>query len=428
LTKFERARDSLWLMVLVALAIRLVATAFLYPEQLPPSGDHIWFGYEVGRIARSLALGHGFRDPLYGPTGPTAWMAPVYPLLLAGIFKLFGIYTRAAALAILSLDSLFSALTCLPVFYMARRSFGTRVGAWAGWMWALYPYGIYLAAERIWDHSLTTLLLSILVALGLRLADSSSLKGWLGFGLLWGVAALTNPVVLSVLPFLGAWICWRLHRQGRRWLQPSAAAALVFVLIVSPWFVRNHRVFHQFIPFRDVFWLAFQTANTTDTWERWAYWTHPAGNKAELDRMAQMGEPAYMELKKREALAFVHQHPKLFAELTVRRLVNVWTGAWNFSPGYLIAEDFEVANILIYTTWTALMLVGLRHAWRRARSAAVPYLLVLFSFPLVLYLTSQLMRYRHPIDPEIIILAVYGVIVSGDLARGRLAAPPPRTR
>src|SRR5215467_14280010 len=115
-------------MVAVALAIRLAVVAFLYPERLNPDRDHWRFAGETGRIARSLVQGHGFSSPQQADTGPTAWMTPLYPLLLAGVFKVFGVYTKASAIAMLSLDSLFSALTCIPVFLVARKEFGERAG------------------------------------------------------------------------------------------------------------------------------------------------------------------------------------------------------------------------------------------------------------------------------------------------------------
>ena len=76
---------------------------------------------------------------------------------------------------------------------------------------------------------------------------------WLGWGALWGFAGLTEPMVLSVLPFLGGWVCYRRYRQGRRWFFPAAVAALTFIAFVSPWFIRNYVAFHRFIPFRDSF-------------------------------------------------------------------------------------------------------------------------------------------------------------------------------
>src|SRR5260370_22192020 len=92
-------------MVLVALAIRLVVMVFLLPEQLEPQRDHWHFGYETGRIARSIAQGRGFSNSLFGDTGPTAWMTPVSPSLVAGVFKLFGIYTKTSAIVLLSLNA-----------------------------------------------------------------------------------------------------------------------------------------------------------------------------------------------------------------------------------------------------------------------------------------------------------------------------------
>src|SRR5258708_10553705 len=55
--------------------------------------DYFGFGWEAGRIASSLAAGRGFCDPFQGATGPTAWVAPLYPVVLAGIFRAFGTYS-----------------------------------------------------------------------------------------------------------------------------------------------------------------------------------------------------------------------------------------------------------------------------------------------------------------------------------------------
>src|SRR5438309_1066967 len=104
------ARSLFW-MIVVALGVRLAVVGLLYPERLNPDRDHWRFAGETGRIAQSIVEGRGFSSPFQGSTGPTAIMPPFYPSLLAGVFRLFGIYTKASALVTLSLDSLFSALT-----------------------------------------------------------------------------------------------------------------------------------------------------------------------------------------------------------------------------------------------------------------------------------------------------------------------------
>jgi len=71
-----RARHRCVRMVLVALALRLAVAPLLYQQQLDPQRDHWPFGYEAGRIARSIVQGRGFGSPLFAETGPTAWMPP----------------------------------------------------------------------------------------------------------------------------------------------------------------------------------------------------------------------------------------------------------------------------------------------------------------------------------------------------------------
>src|ERR1700722_14840416 len=156
-------------MVLVALAVRLVVMVFLLPEQLAPARNHWKFGYEAGKIAESIVRGHGFGSPLFENTGPTAWMTPVYPYLVAGVFRVFGTYSKLSAVVLLSLNALMSALMCIFVVLIARISFGDRVAKWSGWGWAFCPYGIYFPVERIWETWLATLLLAALFWMTLKL-------------------------------------------------------------------------------------------------------------------------------------------------------------------------------------------------------------------------------------------------------------------
>lgn len=411
----HRLRDSLFLMVLAALAVRLTVVAFLYPGQLNPRRDHWPFGYEAGRIARSIASGEGFSNPLFGNTGPTAVLTPVYPYLLAGVFKLFGIYTKSSALVILSLDSLFSALTCLPLFFLARKSFGPTAGIWAGWAWVLFPYAIYHSAEMVWDTCLTTLLFSLLFWMTLQLEHSTPPAAWVGYGLLWGLAALTNPAVLSALPFLAGWILLRLHQRKQNWRRPAGTAALALIVGVMPWLVRNYRTFHEFIPFRDTFWWVARLGNTGDTSHFRSSWADPPENESEMQEYRRLGELSYMAEKRRQVVGFISSHPGWFARVTLRRIVYFWTGFWSLPRTYQVGEPldpdetFDPAHIIFCTTLTVLALAGLRRAFVQHVPAALPYALMLFGFPLVYYITVPHVRYRHPIDPQMVVLAVYAV-------------------
>src|ERR1700693_4186771 len=99
-------RHSLLFIVMVALLLRLAVITVGHTYRITPRRDHFQFGWEMGRIARSLATGQGFSSPTDLPTGPSAWAPPVYPYILAGVFKLFGIYSDLSAWVVLTFNSI----------------------------------------------------------------------------------------------------------------------------------------------------------------------------------------------------------------------------------------------------------------------------------------------------------------------------------
>ena len=400
----------LWATV-VALAVRLVMVSFVYQSFLDPGRDHWEFGYEAGKIARSIITGHGFSNPYWVNTGPTAEVAPVLPYVIAGIMAVFGIYTKAAALAVLSLNSLVSAITCVPIFFLAKKSFGLREARWAAWTWAFFPYAVQYSADSMWDHALTALFLTLLLLIALHLQSSTRLGSWAGFGCLSGLSALTAPVVLGTLPFLGGWICWRLQRQKRNWVLPAGVAGLALVFTLAPWLIHNYRTFHHPVFLKDTLPMVFLDGNYGNKLHWWDGSLDPCGNNpAEMAEFQKVGEQAYMAEKWRQAFDVVRSNPGVIVWRSIRRVVYMWTGYWSFNPDYLREEPFDPANIVFCTAFTALAIVGLSKAFRKVPSVATPYALVLLIYPLIYYFTHSDLAYRHPLDPEIVILGSYAVV------------------
>lgn len=400
-------RDRPYLrMTLVALAVRLAVIPFVFHDWLDPFVLEHW---AFGLIARSISSGHGFGSP-FAPTGaPSALLPPVYSYLLAGIFKVFGVETQASVLTALSLNSLFSALTCIPVFLLARQAFGDRVAKWAGWGWAFYPYGIYYGADWAWSTCLVTLELAWLFLFAWRLEKSSRVRNWILFGLLGGFSALTEPVVLSVVPLLAMWTLYRRYRQHLPWKMPLLAGALSAIAILSPWIARNYELFHRFIPVRSGFGLELYIGNNGYS-ERWVNSSlHPNHNDAELSEYERLGEIAYMDRKEHEAKAYIRAHPGWFAWMTLRRMVYLWTGFWSFDRSYLREEPLDPPNIVVNTTMTILGLLGLRRVFKRDFSLGMRFAIVLFFFPLPYYISHPETYYFRPVDPLIVVLAAVAI-------------------
>jgi hypothetical protein len=149
---------ALW-MVVLAFAVRIgfMVAAHTYLFGRYRLDEYSYFN-ETTNIARSIAEGRGFSSPFGAAyTGPTSWIAPVYPYLCALFFALFGVFSTNAAVALLSLQSLISALTCVPILGIAERTVGRRAGFVAALLWAGFPWFSKWAVSWVWEISLSTL-------------------------------------------------------------------------------------------------------------------------------------------------------------------------------------------------------------------------------------------------------------------------------
>ena len=401
----EDARPVL-LMVLIALAIRLAFVPFVYDEWMSPYNiAH----YEQGNVAQSLLAGHGFGSPFLSNQA-SAIMPPVYPLIVAGLFWIFGIHTAAAMIAVLSLNCVFSALACIPVFLIARRSFGPRAALWSGWAWAFSPYGIYFSAEWAWSTHLLLLCLCWLFYLAQTMEVSSKLRLWGGFGLLAGFAGLTEPSILAVIPILLAVAGKQLACAGKAWFRPGLVASLAMTVVVSPWIIRNAVVFHTFIPMRDSMGMEMYLGNNGNSFHWRSGDHHPNHDPKELAEY-NAGELAYMYRKSEQADAYILAHPEWYFWMSARRAIYLWTGYWSFDRAYLAEEPLDPANIPVATSLSLMGITGLVMTWRRRRFEAIRYAGLLLLYPFMYYFVHPEAYRMRPLDPFIAILSCHAIQV-----------------
>lgn len=407
LKQTQSDRKVVLMMVGTAWMLRLLVAAFLYRDLLDPARDYWHFAWEVGQVARSIALHQGFGSPLHGWTGPTAMLPPIYPYLLAIVFRICGLCSGLSAFTILAINGLFSALTCIPIFYTTKRALGFGMAKSAGWMWVFYPFAIYFSAGRVWDYALTALLLA-LCFWATQSLHQKKLRLWVGYGALWGVTALVNPSVLATFPFLLAIATFRARREHMKWRKSCLCAVLAMIFVITPWMARNYSKMHVFAPIRDNFWMEFWVGNTGDTSDLVPNWAHPSSSAVEMEKFQTEGEIAYISHKKASSLDFLRKHPGLFLQLCIRRMGYYWTGIWSFQSSYLNSEPTALPNILLCIVLSVLMLRGIFQWWRSDQDSAIYYVVMIVFFPFVYYVTHPLMDYRHPIEPQIVILVTVG--------------------
>ena len=380
--RVNNERSHLPTILALAIVARVVFAVFVLRAGSTSAPITSW-NYEDVFIAISLINGHGYSSPFHFPSGPTALLAPGYPFLIAAIIRFTG--TGRLAVFVLIGFQIFLSILIIPlIVWLARRYFGIRAANLAGFVYAISEPMLVLPLY-IWDTCLSALLLMAAIAF-------ASCPRWksksysLACGAGCAIATLVNPTLLPSLCSVFGWSAWR--SRVVPWL-----AALTFLLVLSPWPIRNFKVMHSFIPFR-----------STINYELWEG-NHPGGDgnvsedasplasPRERELFLENGEVGYMRLKGSLARAYISTHKAEFLKLSLKRVVRFWTGS-SVSP----APMTVMLSLLAF--------FGLALAWRRGRKIAL-FALPIVIYPLPFYITHANARYQFVIDPLLAILAGY---------------------
>jgi hypothetical protein len=251
-------------------------------------------GAEYFSIAEALYSGRGFADPFREPSGPTAWMPPVLPALMAGLLWLSEGDREAVMVVMIVLQAVVLLGVGWFVLVLARRT-TDRVSRWT----VLAAYAVALLSNF-------TLAFQVTHDCWLILLTLAAILGWASFrpplerAIPWGVLGGLTALIAPVLAF--AWGVLTLvegvrHRAAGKVLV-SVVAALV---VVSPWAVRNHLTFGRLIPVKSN--LAFelyqsQCLEPDGVLRDARAFLHPyARNNDERKAYRQLGEMAYLDEK-----------------------------------------------------------------------------------------------------------------------------------
>jgi 4-amino-4-deoxy-L-arabinose transferase-like glycosyltransferase len=383
-TTVQRISASPLFIFVAALATRLASATYILSSRFGP--QLLFVRNEPSHIAAALVSGLGFSSPYAGaPNAPTAQQPPLYPLMLAGIFKLFGICTVASAWTAVLVNVLAGAVTAVLLYFVGRLHFGETVGILAAWLWVL-PW---MYQTNAFSVSLTTAYLAALGSTALFLWVPKRLEGnrsWLVLGIYSGLLVLLQPALLTVVLVYGGWLAVSKGSSPRIWI---ALAGLLLTL--APWTVRNYVTFERFIPLRDNLGLELWLGNRPGMQGTVDF----SGDFPDVDpgNYARLGELRFMDGKLEASRKFILSDPAAFVGRVLRRMVEFWYAPYPFP-------------------WIAVSILGwLGATWaiRKDRNGWV-WLIMLTVFPLVYYVTHNFPTYRHPIEPLIVLLAANAIV------------------
>jgi hypothetical protein len=398
------------LAIVVAFALRISLLWWIHRDR--DAHQYLFFptSHEAWNVAWSMASGNGFASPLAGMHGPTAWVAPGYPPVIALGLRLFHMDVYAATILALAINCTVAALTCWPIYAIGKKIGDHNIGLASCWLWAFLPTAILFPLEWLWDPSFSAFFLALLVYLTLELSTMSSTLPWVGYGLLWSVAVLMNPAIGILFPFLLLWVAQHRRRNSLPWWPQVSRAVLVLILCLLPWTARNYLAFGKLIPIKNNFGLELWLGNNSTVKKNWSPDRHPVGDHEQMMSLIDFGEANYMEAKQREAIEFIEAHPAVFIKLSLGRLVDTWTGLGDVpSDRWVNALHAGRAYIGFSAAFSLAAFAGLFLMWRFRDTEFVPLSMTLIIFPATYYITHTSLRYRHPIDPVMTVLAIYAL-------------------
>jgi 4-amino-4-deoxy-L-arabinose transferase-like glycosyltransferase len=412
---------------LVALAVRLAFVLAYGRTQIYnvgvggvgfPFSDTFFYSW----VGAALSMGDGFT--FLGHT--TAHWPPGYPFLLAGVYKLFGPDTANALVA----NAVLGALTVPLVYLIGLRALGRPAAIAAASLLALMP-GQILIADVALAESFYTLQLVGFLALAISLERRP--RTFVVLGVVAGLAALTRGEgFLFPLLVLGL---WGARGAMRRSLRDTAIVAVVMVLTVAPWTIRNAIVVHGFVP--------VATNASATLWSG----HNPKANggpvyhsPAQLAELANLSEVDASARVRDDAIDWAVHHPLRELELIPLKLkalaqgdsevVWTWINATGAEPLGRTERAIatRVADAASYALIGALLLTVLvygRRLWRIPAMRAI-LLFLAAAIPLYGFIYYGNVRYRLPLEPFMILVVSRWALL---LRRGKpdTAADEPNT-
>ncbi|HEY7649650.1 MAG TPA: glycosyltransferase family 39 protein [Methylomirabilota bacterium] len=364
-----------WSIFVVAFVLR-AALVLSVGHLVPESSDKL---QRYDQIAFALMRGEGFS--LDG--APTAISGPVYPLLAAGIYALFGYSAAVVRVVFSALD----AAHCAIFYLVVQRTFGGAVPVLTALALILNPLTIYcvtiMSPEIVFLPFHAAFLLYLVSALQSGGYHASFLSG-----MALGVATLARAVPI-LLPLAALPVYLLNTPRVRKGLIHFAILLLGFTLLIGPWIVRNYVAFHRFIP--------VQTLGGVHL-----YLATPARQSAAAERQERDELRRLNHLERDKALYVrawqrITERPDEFVQLMGQRLRQMWYRT----------DSRRFEGLLGYASSVLLLLAaaGMVLSRRRWRELSLFYLVIAYYVMLHTILIA-ILRYTLPIIPLILMFAM----------------------
>jgi hypothetical protein len=390
----------------VVLCVVLVLMAFI-PRLVYILWDQSYItngGGETTRVARSLAESGRFAGAFPDVDKPTAHVAPLYPTLLALLYRISGSEYRLPEQVLCALATSASFLLLLILGYRLSLPW---VGIAAVMSMALLPVNLWVETSGEWEQPFAVAALQLMLLAALTQLDRQwfSYKSAVCWGIGIGLSGLLSPPVM----FTGGLLLTVALGMGRIAKWPFGGYILTFAVtafILLPWTIRNYVVLGGVVPVRSNMGLELHLGNHPHADGQWSTSKlHPYQNRDARQRIRDVGELQFMREHRDAAIKWIGENPEQFIKLTIYRTVAFWFPP----PAFWTGTRAPLMKSLIQCGISFFALVGLVWLFRTKRRQALLILVALVGGSFVYYFTHVAARYHYLVFGITVLLAWVGV-------------------
>lgn len=412
----------LWILVVTTFVVRLIYLIQLNQDAgfQVPIIDELWHWQWAHEILEKSFLG----DTAY-------FRAPLYPYFLAILAKL----TSSSIFYSKLLQTLVACGTILFLYKLSYYLFNKTVAIIVGFIYAFY--GTIIFYETMFLIPILFLFFTVWGMFRLiAYKDSRSLKTWLLTGIIFGLAVISRPNILIVLPFLALWLFWQM--PSRKSILHKIKLPLIMIvgviIIIAPITIRNFIVTGEFILISSQGGVNLYIGNNSDAsglsmrmpeidnqdLTNWKYFQDVTKITAQKEAGRELNETEQSSFWTNKAINFILENPNKFGNLLWQKTVYLFNGFENSdnSDLYFQRQKSSLYSLLVWKIEKFLMfpfglLVPLFfagiYALRKKRKELQPiYIFIITYIPsIILFLVTA--RHRLVLIPFMIIIATAGI-------------------
>jgi 4-amino-4-deoxy-L-arabinose transferase-like glycosyltransferase len=408
------------LFAILALALLVRLAHWIAVRDDPFFAQLIMDSHEYDRWARDIAGGNWLGTEVF-------FQAPLYPYLLAIIYKIFG-----RSLDVVYLIQIFLAVTgCYALYRAGKKFIGEKEGLAAAAIAALYAVFIFYDIQVLKESMAVTVVCFLLWVLA-EAREKGKARIWLLVGILCGILCLLRENTLLILPVFFLFALKR-HESKRLFLLKSGMVLAGVLVVLSPVAIRNWVVGGYFMPTTFQGGVNFYIGNnpeSTGTYQpivRGKQIPHYERNEpiriAEQEMGRPLSPPEVSNFWLKKSLLWAMKHPFEFIRLQLKKILMFWS--WYEWPDavdyYYVKKTSLILRIPLFEFGCVFILsvIGLWLLRDRIRDIfPVPVFIVVWMVSTIIFFLFS--RYRLPALPALILLAAVPLVFLYEAWRGKL--------